>query len=593
MSFSKVKIILFWRRIKNVCSSFIFFKKSKKKDSQEDLDKRLVYSLSPKKIPDSKQLKHLGKFLSSKETLLIRLCLLIFFISFVFFAYSFVSRKMIKLPKQGGVYTEAFVGYPKNINPIYASSREVDNDISSLIYSSLFKYNTNGVLEGDLVEYFEIREGGKEYFLKIKEGVKWHDEGYLGVDDIVFTFNLINDENFLSPLRNNFDNVKIEKIDDFSLKFILDKPYAPFTSLLTFGILPKYLWENSDPASIVLLELNLMPIGSGPFKFKSILKTKNGEIREYLLEANKDYYNGEPYLKKIKFIFYPDRQEAVKALNDKHVLALNNLSISQRNNLLAKNSLSIKDLVQPQTNSLFFNSNKVEALKDKNFRVALSQAINKKEIVDDLFLSSYQVADSPYLTQSPAFNNESERVAFSASASKEFLKDKNVKLEITVVDIASNVLVVEKIKEYWENAGLSVEIKSVSGEQIMDIIKNRDFEVLFYGQLIGADPDIYSFWHSSQIDKGLNLAGYKNETVDQLLTEARVEVDNNERMKMYQEVDDLINSDLPAIFIYSPSYSYVQVKELNGFSGSVLIGPSARFSDVNKWYLKTKKKINW
>ncbi len=597
MPFSKIKIISFWRRARNSCLSFCFFKKFFKKEkslnNQIELDKKLIYSLSPRKIPDGKQLKHLRKFLKPKEVLFIRICLLIFVLSLSFLAYSFFSKKIIFLPRQGGTYSEALVGYPKNINPLYAAGREVDYDISSIIYSSLFRYNKSGILESDLVDFFEIKAEGKEYLIKIKDNIKWHDGSSLNADDIVFTFSLIQNESYRSPLRQAFIGVSVEKVDELFVKFILPEVYAPFTGLLTFGILPKSLWENSNPDSIILSELNLKPIGSGPFKFKSISKTRSGEIREYVLEANQDYYGNHPYLKAIKFIFYPDYQEAIKALNDKQVLGLNKIPFSQRNNLLARNSLYIRDLVQPQVVSLFFNETKNESLKDKDLRLALAQGINKEELVSEIFANTYRKADSPFLEESLAYNSELEAISFLPDLAREILKEKALKLELTAVDTGSNLAVAEKIKNYWQALGVEVEIKAVSGEQIIEIIQKRDFQVLLYGQSVGGDPDIYAFWHSSQITSGLNLAGYNNEIVDRLLVEARTTNNLEERMGKYKEIQKELLNDVPVIFLYSPAYTYVQAKDLRGFSGQVLIEASDRFSDIVHWHLKTKKKIAW
>ena len=597
MSFFKTKIIPFWRQAKNAYLSFYlfkkFFKKEKSLNDQIELDKKLVYSLSPRKIPDGKQLKHLRKFLKPREILFIRICLVIFVLGLAFFAYSFFSKKIIFLPKYGGTYSEALVGYPKNINPLYAAGREVDNDISSLVYSSLFRYNKAGILESDLVEFFEIKEEGKEYLIKIKDNVKWHDSSDLSADDVVFTFNLIQDESYRSPLRQAFVGVSVEKVDELFVKFILPEAHAPFNGLLTFGILPKSLWENSNPDSIILSELNLKPIGSGPFKFKSISKTKSGEVREYVLEANQDYYGGQPYLKEVKFVFYPDRQEAIKALNDKQILGLNNLPFSQRNSLLAKNSLYIRDLAQPQVISLFFNESKNESLKDKDLRLALAQGINKDELVSEIFSDVYRKVDSPFLEESLAYNSELEVISYLPDLARDFLKEKSLKLELTTVDTGSNLAVAEKVKSYWQALGIEVVIKAVTGEQIIEIIQKRDFQVLLYGQVIGGDPDIYAFWHSSQIASGLNLAGYDNETVDRLLVEARTINNLEERMGKYKEIQKELLNDVPVIFLYSPAYTYVQVKDLRGFSGQVLIEAGNRFNDIENWHLKTKKKIAW
>lgn len=593
MSLFQIKIISFWRRAKNTCSSFLRLKKKKNLHNQMEMDKILVQSLSPKKIPDGKQLKHLRKFLNKKELLIIRVLFFIFLISSVFVLYSFLSKKIVYSPAKGANYIEALVGYPKNINPLYASSREVDSDISSLIYSSLFQYNENGVLENDLVDFFEVKNEGKEYLIKIKDNVYWHDGSNLTTDDIVFTFNLIKDENYRSPLRNSLVGVEVEKIDNVFVKFTLTEAYAPFPSLLSFGILPKSLWENNSPDSIALSDLNLKAVGSGPFKFKSIVKTKSGDIREYVLESNNNYYKQEAYLKTIKFIFYPSKQEAIKALNDKQVLGLSALSYNEESELLAKNSLQIRNLIETQSISLFFNENNNEALKDKQSRLALSKAINKEQLVADIFNNVYRPINSPFLSET-LLNKDGAFVSnYAPQEAKESIGDKEIKLVLTVVDVGSNLAVAEKIKSYWQSVGVETEIKTVNGDQIADIIKNRDFQVLLYGQDLGGDPDIYAFWHSSQIASGLNLAGYNNEELDKLLIKARVESDYQLRVEDYKKIEELINNEAAAIFLYAPAYIYVQSNDVRGFSTSVIINPSDRFNNVEDWHIKTNKKISW
>ncbi|MFA7702320.1 MAG: hypothetical protein WCX80_02595, partial [Patescibacteria group bacterium] len=111
------------------------------------------------------------------------------------------------------------------------------------------------------------------------------------------------------------------------------------------------------------------------------------------------------------------------------------------------------------------------------------------------------------------------------------------------------------------------------------------------GESIGGDPDVYAFWHSSQIGgKGLNLAGYNNAEVDTLLLEARSEVSLENRIAKYKKFQEILTADAPAIFLYSPTYTYVQNKELHGFDGTMVISPADRFSSLSSWYLKTKTR---
>ncbi len=591
MNSLKTKTILTWKKASQALSFFGFTKK--RKLNQSEIDKKLVYTLSPRKIPSGNQLKHISKFLNPKENLIIKICLLLIVVNAVYLGFDFFKKHLQYAPVPGGEYIEGIVGYPKTINPLYAVNRDVDSDISSLIYSSLFKYDQNGVLVSDLAESVTINED-KEYIIKIKDNAKWQNGNKISSDDILFTINAIKNSDYRSPLRSSLSSVEAEKIDDQTVKLTLSSPYAPFLEVLTFGILPKSIWENVSPSSAASSELNLKPIGSGPYKFKSLIKNKDGDLKEYNLAVNDDYYSQKPYIKNIKFKFFVDYPEAIKALNDNQIDGLGYLPFDERKELLAKDSLAFHELIRPQIISLFFNSNKDKALSDKVVRVSLAQAIDKNQIINEIFDGVYQRADGPILSASFAYNDQIKKYDFSPLEAMNNIKGKLASTTITVIDSGSNVAVAQKVKEYWEKIGVAVEVKVIPGEQAADTIKNRDFEVLLYGESVGGDPDVFAFWHSSQIGaKGLNLASYSNPEVDKLLSEARSTTNTEERKLKYQKFQEDVTNDVPAIFLYSPTYTYVQSNKVKGFSGSMIIEPSVRFAGVADWYLKTSKKLTW
>lgn len=588
----KNKTVSSRRRARATWSFFGFLKKPPV--SQEDLDKKLVYSLSTRKIPTGDQIKHIKKFLNPREFLIVKICALVILVNAVYLGVSFIKRHLEYLPKAGGEYVEGVVGYPKAVNPIYAVNHDIDGDLSRLIYSSLFKYDQNGNLTADLAENTDISADGKEYTIRIKGNVKWHDGTGLTADDVLFTLNLIKDPSYRSPLRSALTSVNAEKIDDRTIKFTLSDAYAPFKEMLTFGILPKNLWENINPDSAVLADLNLKPIGSGPYKFKSLVKNKNGELKEYRLTVNENYYGQKPYIKDISFKFFTDYSEAIKALNDNQVAGLSYLPFNYRKELLARDSLNFHELIQPQIVSLFFNRDKNKALADKDIRVALASALDKDSIINDVFSGVYKRADGPILSGNFAYDDAITRYSYSPEAAAATIKNKPLTIVLTVVDSGSNIAVAEKIKAYWEKAGATVTVKAITGEQAVNIVKDRDFEILLYGESVGGDPDVYAFWHSSQIgSKGLNLAAYNSAEVDRLLVEGRTISDVSERIARYKKFQEIITNDLPVIFLYSPTYTYVQEHQLQGFSGTTVIEPADRFNGVSGWYLKTSKKINW
>ncbi len=588
----KHKISSYLSKAKHYLGSFLFFKSSGRV-SQVDIDKKLVYSLSPRKIPNGRQLKYLSKFLNPRENLIIKICAVIILANLIYLGFFWANRYVKNVPMAGGTYIEGVVGYPKTINPLYAASRDVDNDISRLVYSSLFRYNQHGQLENDLTESYTISEDHKEYFITIKDDVKWHNDDNLTSEDIIFTIRLIQDENYRSPLRAELTGVSLEKVDEKTIKLTLPEAYSPFLDFLTFGILPKNIWENIGPDAAGLTDLNLKPIGSGPYKFKSLIKNKNGDLKEYNLEVNKDYYQEKPYIKTISFKFFSDHIEAIKSFSGGHLDGLSALPFSFKSELPSRDSINKFELMRPQITGIFFNSANNQLLVEKSVRAALAHSIDKDDLINEVYRGAYLPADSPILSNSFAYNNATEKYNYDVIKALELLGETNLAIKLTVIDVNSNVAVAEKISSYFSEIGVTVELKIVPLEQAADILKNREFEVLLYGQAVGGDADVFAFWHSSQAGAaGLNIANYKNEEVDKLLTEARGQASIEERKEKYFRFQEIIASDLPVIFLYSPTYTYVQNKKVKGFDGQAVIEPADRFSNITSWYVKTKKTFS-
>ena len=589
----KDKISKFLVRTKQTLGLFLF-SKSAGRFNQIDIDKKLVYSLSPRKIPSQKQLKYLPKFLNSKENLIIKICLIVLLVNLIYLGIVFFNKKVETIPVAGGTYIEAMVGYPKTINPLYAISRDVDNDLSRLIYSSLFRYDSHGHLITDLANTYQILDGGKEYLVEIKDDVVWHNGKKLTSDDIVYTFNIIKDEKYRSPLRENLLGVTAEKIDERTVKFTLVEPYAPFLEMLTFGILPKNIWETISADAAVLNDLNLKPIGSGPYKFKSLIKNKKGDLKEYHLEVNDDYYGQKPYIKSLVFKFFDGQVEAINSFNNGQLDGLSYISVSNRADLIKKETTHIFELLKPQLTGIFFNKNNNSSLGEKEIRAALAMAINKEEIITEIFKGAGQVAHGPILKNNFAYKDDAISHYYNRDEAASVLADKELKIKLTVIDNNQNINVANKIKDYWQAAGVTVEVEVISLEQAAEVIKNRQFEALLYGQQVGGDPDVYAFWHSTQTGaRGLNFAGYSNEEVDALLQTARSSNVLEERITNYHKFQEIWGQDLPVIFLYSPAHTYVQAGRIHGFSGSAIVEQADRFSNIFDWYIKTKKRLNW
>lgn len=609
---------------------------------QIELDKKLVFSLARSRWPNFKQLRYIKKYLSRTERLLISGSIIVIILSSSFLAARFYKTHLQIVPADGGDYIEGMVGSIKYINPLYSTVSDVDSDIAGLIYSSLFRRGENAQLVNDLAESYQVGQDGKTYTIKIRQGAAWHNGAPLTVDDIMFTFQAIKNSDYKSPLRSRFVGVEIEKIDDKTIQFNLAEPYAAFLDLLNFGILPQEIWQQINPVSASLAELNLKPVGSGPYKFKSLVKDKSGNIRSYNLVKNDKYYGQPAHLNTISFKLFGNITESISALNSNLINGISYLPELAKGRVVAQDSLNFYRLNLPKLSAIFFNSKVNPVLADKKVRQALAYGIDKAKIVSDVMGDDGRVIDGPILPESFAYNTAVKKYNFDMATSSRLLleagweivelkeadinqanqdltsSDEAVKkqaeakinmgagkwlmknnnyltLELTTVNNDEYSQVASLVAQAWREINVKTKINLVSAAQIqIDVIRPRNFSALFYSEIAGADPDPYAFWHSSQIGPaGLNIADYGNKEVDKLLEDGRLTNDVKARQEKYKKFQEIIAEDEPAIFLYNSNYIYVQSKNIKGFNIKSIVLPSDRFAGVNQWYIKTGKKIVW
>ena len=138
--------------------------------------------------------------------------------------------------------------------------------------------------------------------------------------------------------------------------------------------------------------------------------------------------------------------------------------------------------------------------------------------------------------------------------------------------------------------GARVNVEILDLPELQQAIRDRDYEALLFGEVLGLDPDPLSFWHSSQKrDPGLNLALYDNKDVDKLLEDARQTQDQSARLSKYDDFQKIVVKDAPVIFLYSPDYLYAQPAKIKNGKASIISVPSDRFAEINQWYINTKR----
>ncbi len=526
----------------------------------------------------------------------------------IFRLYLFVT---IIQPDFGGSLKIALTGSPRFLNPILNQINEVDRDLSAMVFSGLMKYDQRGKLVEDLAQKYAIGDNGKLYEVTLKPNIKWHDGQPLTVDDVLFTIQTIQNSEYRSPIRALWQGIEAEKADEQTIRFRLKNIYVSFLNNLTFGILPKHLWINVAPSQFALNEMNLKPIGSGPYKFSKLQKDKNGTVKTLEFTAFNDYFNGRPFIDALTFHFYPSENDAFAAYKKGEAEVFSFVSVKNFVDLKDKETdqFNIFPIGLPRYFAVFFNQSQNKFLADKTVRLALTLATNKKELVDSVFGGYARLASSPLLPGMTGYSEPIKTLDFSEDEAKNVLatagwKDtdndgvleigkNNEKLEIalTTIDWSELIQIAELLKSQWSAIGAKVNLDIRETAKIQnEVIKPRQYQSLLFGEVIGEEPDLFHFWHSSQkIESGLNLALYNNPEADKLLSQAMEDLDKGSRAQKNQKIAELIVNDLPAIFLFSPDYLVLAQKTIMGINLKNLDTPSSRFSQINLWYLKTHR----
>ena len=561
-----------------------------------------IFKLSSQRIknlPSLKQLKYLKRLLDQKEKKIIFFLFWLSLISLIgLLFYLYFKNSEIK-PAYGGTYSEGLIGEPKFINPLLANN-DIDLSISNLIFSGLFKYDENNELQPDLAETLpsEINENNKTICLK--HNILWHDKEKLTTADLLFTLGLIQKMELKSSFFEKLKNAQFSIIDENCLSF-----QNVELSDLYFGILPQHIWRTSEPTKINQSLYNLKPIGSGPFQFVSLENNKEDGVKSYKLKQNKNYHNQIPYIEQIIFKFYKNFAQATQALEKKEINGLGHIPQNFKEKIVGLKKIKYYPLSLPHYTAAFFNLDD-SILKDKNVRQALALLTPKKKILSTILGQDGLIMDGPLLPTSDLLNPDIKKYEYNPQSAQEILKNagwennengflkKNgdiLELSLTTVEETDFNKIAVLLQQSWQEANIKIKLISIPAEQIEEVIKTRNFQIFLYGILLKTDFNPYFFWHSSQKTfPGLNLTGFNNRRADELLEKNYYLNDFDLQKKYYDEFQEIIAANVPAIFLYNTTYGYFINEKIKGISISQINHPKDRFKGIENWYIKTKRE---
>lgn len=547
------------------------------------------------------------------DALVFHLAVGLFLLTLLISLITINAHYITTVPTSGGTLVEGIVGTPRFVNPVLAITR-ADQDMVQLIFSGLLKLDEQGELVPDVAESVEVSSDGRTYTVQLKRGVRFHNGMELNAKDVAFTISLIQNPDLKSPLRGNWDRVIVEVVDDYSLTLTLAEAYVPFKENLTFGILPRELWNELPIEQVPFSQNNTEPIGTGPYQVTNVLRTSSGLISAYQLSSFAGGGTTAPNIGTLVFNFYQNEEQLLTALENKTISGSPSVS-SASLSTINTDDYHIIAAPLPRTFGVYFNQNRSVALRDTAARRALSASINRPELISTILYGSGIPTTSPVppgfldvelmvheqtesATEATSPLNEAKAILESggwiqtdSGTWTKTINDAEVTLGFTLVTANTEVFTATAsyLVETWRSLGIAVEISQFEQTDLVQgIIRPRDFEAVLYGSDIGRSLDLFPFWHSSQkSDPGLNIAQYTSIEADTLLEQIRTEADTALRVEAIRELDRTIKAEVPALFLYTPTFNYVLDRSVQQTMQQRISRPSERFANIHSWHVQS------
>jgi peptide/nickel transport system substrate-binding protein len=504
-------------------------------------------------------------------------------------------------------YTEAVVGAPSRVNPLFAHLNDADRDLTSLVFSGLTRLSADGSVLPDLAQTWEVSEDARTVTFHLRPGVTWHNGTAFTAADVIFTYSLLADPKLAGDPDEEplWRRLTCAAPDDATVTCQLPEPFAAFPAYATVGILPKHLLDGTDGTAISTSPFNGQPVGTGPYRLANVDQSRA------LLRANENYYLGSPRLAELELLFFPDVAAAGAAVINGQAQGIfidATASPGDLDTIAGIDAMKSYEASRSAYTVLYLNTGEAP-LNDPQVRRAIAETVDVDGIIDSSLEGRARRADSPIVAGTWAHNPEVKQLRQGAGAARDRLDEagwtlsdnaqvrsrNGIELRMTLLTDQDPVraAVSEAIAEQLSEIGMSV---TLAREESTDLISNflipRQYQAAVFGWDPGPDPDPYPAWHSSQAsDSGRNLAKYTNEEADRLMEAARRTRDLDERQRLYYAFQDIFRDDVPSLLLYHSVNTYFVTEEIQNLELGVLFNNSSRFRNVHEWVFERRSGI--
>lgn len=460
-------------------------------------------------------------------------------------------------PRDGGRIVVRLEGPLTTLNYLLHTIED-ERQVLSFLYDPLIAFDQNLTPIPATAARWEVLDGGRTYIFHLDPRATWSDGRPVRASDVVFTFNKILDAQSMqyAAAFELLDREQTKAVDERTVRVAFKEVRAGQLLSFNIGIMPEHIYGKGD------FKKNAAVIGNGPY----VLKQRTRE-RGALLERREDYWRTKPRIQSV--LFRPITEDAVawKSLlrgdvDLAHVA--NDTWFRYKDDPATNAKLAFLNIYRLAYTAIAWNVDD-PLLADARVRRALAMAFDRQSIIDRLYHGQARAVTGPFTPDQTANNPEISPIDFNPAAAAGLLSsagwsdsDKDGVLDregkpfhLTLLITAGSKISVDMAQVFQDalqRIGVRLEVKQVEEAAFYDFVLKHNYQAAFLAWVNDPDPDPYGLFHSSQIENGMNVVGYKNAEADQLMEQARVELDPARRVYLYHQLHEVLARDQPYLW---------------------------------------------
>ncbi len=451
-------------------------------------------------------------------------------------------------------------GDPINLDPAYIGDA-TSNFFVNQLYRGLFEFGFSARVYATLPEFVKISENGRRISIRLKKGIKAHNNSLITAEDVVLSFKRVMN----SPNAIFFEAVEdIKVIDNFTFEITMKYPYIPlFSNLATIAgsIIPH------DAGN-----LDLHPIGIGPYRFVEWQKGK-----EFRLERFSEHTGGSGYADEIVIKIIPDNDEVIERFKagelDIVSLGLSSIPKLEKDPELKARMIRVNSL-DIQYFGFCFNKIDETPFRDVRVRRAMSYMIDREKYLEILYMGHGIPAKGIFPPGLDAYNPSLRGYEYNPEKARELLREAGYpdglpdKYYLDISSSKVNIRRAEVLADQFKQFGINLEIRTRPWGEFLDFVHRGEAIMFLLGwNTDNGDPDNFLFplFHSKSIGEGGNSTYYSNPEVDRLIELGMQELNPQRRIEIYREAERKILEDAPMIFLSHKYDIYLVQDDIMGF----------------------------